>query len=324
MTEQHNANAFVERLHLHPGGKWHLNDSQYEPDDQVVQLSEIDPQQRWSDPDSFLSFLDRTGYRQLLRCFIGRNSWEKNRSWSLDALQQHTHLSPEDLEEALAFCHRQSFAVPGETRGSRERIFRALQEYSLAKGEIPFEPTPEERERWSRLPEKPAVWYSDPNLDHIRNSGPTLEWTVQALLEKEYHALARRNVKLSPFFFLGDVDVLAFLPDSRSVLIECKSSTKNITDKHIKHFLHKSRLFQPDVAILLIDTEDHHQLQQRDLQLSRVLWREYGVFSSFEYLRNLSVTSLIRLQPTVFVAISGIRLSATLHFLLHYQRYQLG
>ena len=322
MQEHDNIHAFRERLDRHPGGPWYLNGSQYHPDDQVLQLSEPDPQQRWDEPDSFLRFLDRTSYRQLLWCFISRNAVEKNRAWSLDALQQRTRLSLEELEEALAFCQRQAFAVPSETRQSRETLFQFLREHPL-EGEAPFEPTPEDLDKLAQLPEKPTVWYSDSSLDHIRTTGPTFEWIIQALLEKEYQALVRRNVNLSPFFFFGDVDALAFLPDGRSVLVECKSSTKNIMDGHLQRFFHKARLFQPDVAVLLIDTEDHQQLQQRELQVPRAFWREYGTWPSFERLRNLGVTSVMCVQPGVFVAISGVRLSATFHFLLHAERYHL-
>jgi hypothetical protein len=324
VQDQSNAQAFVERLALQPGGPWYLNGSQYEPDDQVVQLADIDPHHPWGEPHSFLSFVDRTAYRQLLRCFIGGNSQDKYRSWSLDALQQRTSLSTEELEEALAFCHQQDFAVPDETRAQRELIFRFLREHALAEGKPPFEPTPEDLEKLRLLPEKPAKWYSNSRLDFIRNSGPTLEWTIQTILEREFHALARRNVKVSPFFFLGDIDVLAFLPDQRSVLVECKSSTKNITDGHVQRFLQKVRRFQPDVAVFLVDTADHQQFEQRLPQMLRVLFREYREVTPSERPRNLGITSLFRLQPTVFFAISGIRLSATFHFLLYYERYQLG
>jgi hypothetical protein len=316
---QDHTHAFRERLDRHPGGPWYLNGSQDQPDDQVLQLSEPDPQQRWDEPDVFLDFLDRTHYRQLLWCFIGRNASEKNRAWSLDALQQRTHLSLEDLEEALAFCHRQAFAIPNETRQSRETIFQFLREHPV-EGKAPFEPTPEDLANLAQLPEKPTKWYSDSSLDHIRTTGPTFEWIIQTLLEKKYQALARRNVQLSRF--QGDVDVLAFLPDGRSVLVECKSSTKNIMDGHFQRFFHKARLFHPDVAVLLMDTEDHQQFQQRELQVPRAFWREYGTWPSSQR-RNLSVTSMMRVNPGVFVAISGVRLSATLHFLLNVDRYHL-
>lgn len=82
MQDHANMAAFFEQLGLHPGGPWYHNGSCYEPDDQIVQLTEIDPHQRWSTSDSFLDFLNSTSTRQLLRCFIESNAQDENRSRS--------------------------------------------------------------------------------------------------------------------------------------------------------------------------------------------------------------------------------------------------
>jgi hypothetical protein len=319
VTTQHSNDPFRDRLDQHPGGPWYPIGALHEPDEQVLQLSEIDPQQRWSEPHAFLNFLDRTAYRRLLHCFIGGNALEKNRVWSPEILQQRTQLPLEDLEEALAFCHQQAFAIPEETRESRARFYQHLQQLS-DQGKISFEPTPEHLQKLELLPEKPGRWYSNPELDQIQNFGPTFEWVIQALLEQAYSALARRHVQLSSFLSLGDLDVLAFLPDGRSLLVECKSSTKHITDAHLCRFFHKAHTFKPDVALLLIDANDPLHMQQRMTQFYRTCYREYGTFP-IGNLRCLAKSSMLRIQEQVFVADAGLRLSVTLHYILHYQRY---
>jgi hypothetical protein len=54
----------------------------------------------------------------------------------------------------------------------------------------------------------------------------------------------------------GDYDVLAWLEPSM-VYIECKTSDpRNITTEQIRHFMIRSIALAPDVAILLVDTDD--------------------------------------------------------------------
>ena len=314
---QWKSDSFVDRLNQCVGGPWHLYASLNEPDNEVIQLSHNDTKHPWSNPSGFLDFLDSNHHRRLLRCLMGRTPWEKKRAWSLETLTRETRPpSHEALEEALTFCHEQEFAFHNHTREQEKRI--------LAWYRTLVQPLSEEKEseRLALFPEKIDTWYGDDRLIDIPNFGPTLEWIVQATLQREHHALARRHVSLGGLGQLGDIDVLAFLEDGRVAMVECKSSTKRITDEHIERFLKRARIFTPaDVALLLIDSDDPHQMQQRQSQLHTALFREYREYDStlFRTL-HLGGSHIYHLHDNVYVADTGGGIQATLKFVLLYQR----
>lgn len=90
------------------------------------------------------------------------------------------------------------------------------------------------------------------------------------LRQREYHALARRHVQLSRVTSFGDIDVLAFLGDERNLTIECKASSKRTTNGHLDRFVRRAKIFSTDISLLLIDSDDPHQMLQRLGQLRRV------------------------------------------------------
>src|SRR6185312_1062169 len=120
------------------------------------------------------------------------------------------------------------------------------------------------------------VWHGHPRLATLNNLGWTFEWVIQALLERNYGALVRRHVILGEIAALGEIDVIALLSDGRSLLIECKSSSKSLTDQQLDRFVAKGRGFPADRALLLIDSDDPHQMQQRMGQLGLAMLRAYG------------------------------------------------
>lgn len=89
----------------------------------------------------------------------------------------------------------------------------------------------------------------------IDNIGPTLEWYVASLCQREFDGSSEWGVKLADLQY-GDYDVLAWLPPTL-VYIETKSSQPSgISNNELKHFLQRGVELVPDLAILLVDTDD--------------------------------------------------------------------
>lgn len=103
----------------------------------------------------------------------------------------------------------------------------------------------------------------------IDNIGPTLEWYVADVCEREFEGSAEWSVKLEGGRY-GDYDVLAWLPPSL-IYIETKSSRPSeVSDNDLKRFLQRGIDLAPELAVLLIDTED-------DLEKTGLLGRLFEV-----------------------------------------------
>ena len=89
----------------------------------------------------------------------------------------------------------------------------------------------------------------------INNIGPTLEWYVADVCKREFGGSAEWSVELSEGRY-GDYDVLAWLPPSL-IYIETKSGKPSeVSHSELKHFLQRGEDLAPELAVLLIDTED--------------------------------------------------------------------
>ena len=98
-------------------------------------------------------------------------------------------------------------------------------------------------------------WHKGPDYRQIDNIGPTLEWYVAEWFRSWLQVPARHGVAIKDVADGGDLDVVAFV-DSIRVMVECKSgSPSQITETDIKLFLERAADFNPEIAILLIDTE---------------------------------------------------------------------
>ncbi len=94
----------------------------------------------------------------------------------------------------------------------------------------------------------------------VPSFGPTLEWYVWQIFQREFLAPAIFNVRLDRTRHGGDYDVIA-LVNNRLVLVEVKSSPpRGVEMPAVKAFLNRLRDLQPDVAVFLVDTE----LRMRD------------------------------------------------------------
>jgi len=89
----------------------------------------------------------------------------------------------------------------------------------------------------------------------INNFGPTYELYVKSVFEREFHWSAEWGIKLEDFKD-GDFDVLATIA-STLCYVECKTSRpEDVTEGQLRSFLQRSQDLAPEIAVLLLDTED--------------------------------------------------------------------
>lgn len=104
----------------------------------------------------------------------------------------------------------------------------------------------------------------------VDNIGPTLEWYVAEWFRSWLWVPARHGVAIRGVADGGDLDVVAFV-DGIRVMVECKSgSPAQITENDMKLFLQRAADFNPEIAILLIDTESRIDQQVEMLNRIRV------------------------------------------------------
>lgn len=91
----------------------------------------------------------------------------------------------------------------------------------------------------------------------IENLGPSLEHYVAELCRRELRGSAGWGVLLENLPRSGgDYDVLTWL-DPSLMYVECKTSRpRNIADNELREFLQRSVELAPDLAVLLIDTDE--------------------------------------------------------------------
>jgi hypothetical protein len=115
-----------------------------------------------------------------------------------------------------------------------------------------------------------ACWQKGPAYGEIDNIGPTLEWYVAEWFRTWLQVPARHSVVIKDVADGGDLDVVAFV-DGIRVMVECKSgSPSQITEMDMKLFLRRAADFNPEIAILLIDTESRIDQQVEMLNRFRI------------------------------------------------------
>ncbi|GCE49434.1 hypothetical protein EI42_02544 [Thermosporothrix hazakensis] len=129
-----------------------------------------------------------------------------------------------------------------------------------------------------------TCWHKNPYYQHIDNLGPTLEWYVAEWFRTWLQVPARHGVALKDVADGGDLDVVAFV-DGIRVMVECKSgSPSKITSADLQLFLHRAADFNPEIAVLLIDTES--KIEQQIAMLNR-LRTEGGALTAQDSHRSL-------------------------------------
>jgi hypothetical protein len=90
---------------------------------------------------------------------------------------------------------------------------------------------------------------------HIVSFGPTLEWYVGEVFQREFLAPSLFNLRLEHTRFGGDYDVVTLMT-GRVIYVEVKSSPpRGIEQRSVDAFLNRLRDLQPHIAIFLVDTE---------------------------------------------------------------------
>ena len=88
-----------------------------------------------------------------------------------------------------------------------------------------------------------------------RSFGPTLEWFVAAVLEREYGIPCAWNLRLDAARGGGDYDVIGF-QDGACIYVEAKSSPpRNIECRQVRAFFDRLDTLRPQLAIFLNDTQ---------------------------------------------------------------------
>ena len=97
-------------------------------------------------------------------------------------------------------------------------------------------------------------------LRHISSFGPTLEWYVCEIFQREFMSPALFGVRLQKTLHGGDYDVIALL-GGHLVYLEVKSSPpRGVELPAVSAFLNRLTDLQPHIAAFLVDTE----LRMRD------------------------------------------------------------
>ena len=108
-------------------------------------------------------------------------------------------------------------------------------------------------------------WKKAPQYAHLHDIGTTLEWYVAEWFRSVLKTPARHGVHVEGMPEGGDLDVVAFVNDLR-IMVECKSGKpSNITEEQLELFLRRAAGFNPDIALLLIDTD-----QKIDTQIEMI------------------------------------------------------
>jgi hypothetical protein len=154
-----------------------------------------------------------------------------------------------------------------------------------------------------------------------RSFGPTLEWFVASVLEREYGIPSAWNVRLDAARGGGDYDVIGF-QDGACIYVETKSSPpRNIEARQIHAFFDRLQTLRPQVAIFLNDT----QLRMADkiaVLFAAELQRRLGQQAQRLPVERLS-GELFTVGPHLFIANSDPDLAGNLGVCLaHYFRRQ--
>jgi hypothetical protein len=98
-------------------------------------------------------------------------------------------------------------------------------------------------------------WCKGPFYKPVNNIGSTLEWYIAEWFRRWLQVPARHGVTIKGVADGGDLDVVAFV-DGIRVMVECKSgSPAQISETDVQLFFSRAADFNPEIAVLLIDTD---------------------------------------------------------------------
>lgn len=97
-------------------------------------------------------------------------------------------------------------------------------------------------------------WTRGPACAGIDSIGPTLEWLVAEWFRSRLLSPAQHGVCIAEVPRGGDLDVVGIVNDLR-VWVECKTKKpQDLTEEELRWYLQRAYDFNPEMAVLLIDT----------------------------------------------------------------------
>lgn len=128
------------------------------------------------------------------------------------------------------------------------------------------------------IQEESNLFRKSPQYRNIEGIGKTLEWYVAEWFRLSLKAPARHGVHIPGIGDGGDLDVVAFV-NGLKIYIECKSGNPaNITEVHLELFLRRTAAFHPDIALLLIDTDQ--KVEKQSKMLNKVCLQKFVELNS--------------------------------------------
>jgi hypothetical protein len=135
----------------------------------------------------------------------------------------------------------------------------------------------------------------------VMGLGPTLEWFVANVFEREFDSPALWGVKLADTKCGGDCDVIAEV-ERQFVYVEVKSSPpKHVTVNEVSTFLGRVDELRPNVAIFLEDTE----LRMKDkivLLFEEALGNRFGKTVPAGLMPTRMVRELFKVGDSIYIA----------------------
>jgi hypothetical protein len=134
----------------------------------------------------------------------------------------------------------------------------------------------------------------------VKSFGPTLEWYVSQILQREFLAPTMFGVRLRNTRHGGDYDVISLL-EQQLLYVEVKSSPpRGVEAPAIDAFLDRLDDLQPDLAVFLVDTE----LRMRDkiVELFQAAFQQrYGQESAARWPVQRLVAELFHIGHAVYL-----------------------
>lgn len=202
---------------------------------------------------------------------------------------------------------------------SRQDLLRSCQDERKLDGYLAW------LEQGELIVRKDGGWSRGPGCGKVDNIGPTLEWYVAEWYRSRLNAPARHGVKLKEIPFGADLDVVAFMGNVK-VMVECKTSKpSSISEDVLRLFLQRAEVFDPEIAVLLLDTDSDISIviDRLNLILEDVLGgNEPAIKSQAETpglywgIRNVFVTNIRKDIETSLLAVHRLYSTHVRHLLV--------
>lgn len=184
-------------------------------------------------------------------------------------------------------------------------------------------------------------WEKGSVCANLHDIGPTLEWMVAEWFRLKLDSPAQHGVTIAEVPKGGDLDVVALVNNLR-VWVECKSGhPRSFTDDDLRLYLQRAHDFNPEMAVLLIDTDSSideligrlnricEDMQRQLLAYINPPAKDQPIADSFEprykkelwwSSRNRFVTNVVKSVDTSLLAVLRLYHSEIRHYIYLYGR----